>query len=109
VFVSLKRLETRDMTIATIIQQITKCSGGTQLMMLPYNMGDGDMLPQLPSFCANGLAEGELMDDAVFAARCEQLFMTPEQNRFFHPSTKSQHNDDREYPKDIAADIMRGV
>jgi hypothetical protein len=35
--------------------------------------------------------------------------MTPEQSRFFHPSTKSQHNDDRKYPKDIAADIMRGV
>ena len=107
VFVSLKRLESRDMTIDTIIKQMAKRSGGTQLMMLPYTNGGGEVLPQLPAFCNNGFADGEIMDDAGFAKRCEKLFMDPADSDAYRPSFKSEDTDTREYPKHFAAEIMR--
>jgi len=107
VFVSLKRLESRDMTIDTIIKQMAKRTGGTQLMMLPYTNGGGEVLPQLPAFCNNGFADGEIMDDAAFAKRCEKLFMVPADSDAYRPSFKSEDTDTREYPKHFAAEIMR--
>jgi len=108
VFVSLKRLDTRDMTIDTIIKKMTKRSGGsTQLMMLPYTTGSDEVLPPLPAFCDHGFADGEIMDDAAFERRCEMLFLDPLESRAYHPASKSESADLRHYPKHFAAEIMR--
>jgi len=107
VFVSLQRLETRDMTIHTIIRQLAKRSEGTQLMMLPYTTASGKKLPQLPAFCDRGEADGEIMDDAVFAKRCELLFLDPAESRAYHPAAKSNDSDATEFPAHLAADMLR--
>jgi len=103
VFVSLKRLATRDMTIDTIIRQMAKRSGGTQLMMLPYTAASGKVLPQFPAFCDHGFADGEIMDDAVFAKRCELLFLDPAESRAYHPAFESDDRDATEYPPTCVA------
>ena len=107
VFVSLKRLDTRDMTIDTIIRQMAKRSGGTQLMMLPYTTASGKVLPQLPAFCDRGFADGKIMDDAVFAKRCELLFLDPAESRAYHPAFESDDLDSTEFPVSLAADMLR--
>jgi hypothetical protein len=106
VFVSLNRMKTQDMTINKVIRELSKASGGTQLMLLPYQTGTGDLLPQLPAFCANGLKGGELMDNEVFERRCEKLFISPADREQYHPSTNYKANDMRKFPKDIAVEIL---
>jgi hypothetical protein len=106
VFVSLNRMKTQDMTIGKVIWELSKASVGTQLMLLPYQTGTGDLLPQLPAFCANGLKGGELMDNEVFKRRCEKLFISPADREQYHPSTNYKANDMRKFPKDIAVEIL---
>jgi hypothetical protein len=109
VYISLKRLETMDMTIASIITGLAKREGGTQLMMLPFTNADGGVLPQLPAATDHGTAEGVLGDDAAFAARCAKLHMDPADSMEYYLGNITRANDERHFPYALADATMRSL
>jgi hypothetical protein len=97
IYVSLKRLQTIDISVADIIKKFSP--PGTQLTLIPHRMQNSSaILPQFPLAFDDGEG-GRIHDEEHFRKRCEEIFVAPDDS--YHPTKAHPATTNQLFPKTL--------